>query len=78
MGERSFELIRVIIRGLLPEGNFDDVQIAAPNPGPESRPYKDDTLPPASQMSNYEESNSQSQAKGARGLRIKKIKRGYS
>ncbi|KAJ9106339.1 hypothetical protein QFC21_001485 [Naganishia friedmannii] len=74
------------LRGLLPDGNFEDVHIAAPNPGPGSGPGRrgakndDASAPPASQMSTASQGGGagESQSKQGKGLRIKKIKRGYS
>lgn len=66
-----------IHRGLLPEGNFEDVQIAAPEPGTGLRNDKDESAAPASQ-NNEDSYGGGSQVKGGKGLRIKKIKRGYS
>ncbi|KAJ9124240.1 hypothetical protein QFC22_001039 [Naganishia vaughanmartiniae] len=78
------------LRGLLPDGNFEDVHIAAPNPGLTPLPGSgrdaraengDASAPPASQMSVASQggvNGGESQSKHGKGLRIKKIKRGYS
>ncbi|KAJ9094199.1 hypothetical protein QFC19_008051 [Naganishia cerealis] len=82
------------LRGLLPDGNFEDVHVAAPNPGPCPCPvgghdarrtgheYASAAAAAASQMSNASNTaagGGESQGKSSgKGLRIKKIKRGYS
>lgn len=66
-------------RGLLPEENFEDEYIAAPNP-PLRAPGQlkpGQFEHPSSQMDASQSSQS-SKVGGNKGLRIKKLKRGYS